>query len=569
MLVPSPAESKPRARWASGWITIILGISAIFAVGFGVSLILGREDNEALESPLILSVARQLLAGPRELYGPFGMSNPLVLIHAPLYYHTAALVAWPLTRMGLDPITAARLAGRLLSLVGLAVTALAAFRLARLDGLPNRAGWWAACLIATAPAIGVMSYSVRPDMLGVALDSTGVFLVLRQLQSREAKTRGLFTAFAAFGLAACIKQHYVVAPLVCTGLLFAAWWRGRVALGPVVRGLLVAIAVVIVVYSAEEIATNGRMSQAVFLAAAGASRVHPADWGRAWIVISAIIGRSSGLVALLAAAGLAQVAARRGLIGWLVGLAGATLIVLLFSTAVLESTRAGRPAAIISYLALWACVGIVLPACALLAGRGFLGGSLDACLWLLLSGELVVVVLLSRASSGSWINYGIQAVVWVCVLSARAIARGCEASPRSPALGLIALASLLVPVALVQGVYRITIERRRDRDVIGRIVQESGRPSSEYFFAGAPGLNRVYGRPELVYDAWLYMVFETMHLAQPRSTWLRRALTSSPIRLIVNTSESPAIDGLDETLAALGYVPSFQAGDLFVWERIR
>ncbi len=39
----------------------------------------------------MLSVARQLVFGPSELYGPFGGSNPLVLIHAPLYYRAAAL----------------------------------------------------------------------------------------------------------------------------------------------------------------------------------------------------------------------------------------------------------------------------------------------------------------------------------------------------------------------------------------------------------------------------------------------------------------------------------------------
>ena len=37
-----------------------------------------------MESPLILSVARQLVNGPSELYGPFGGGNPLVLIRAAL-----------------------------------------------------------------------------------------------------------------------------------------------------------------------------------------------------------------------------------------------------------------------------------------------------------------------------------------------------------------------------------------------------------------------------------------------------------------------------------------------------
>ena len=71
-----------------------------------------------MESPLMLSVARQLVVGPWELYGPFGGSNPLVLIHAPLYYRAAALLAWPMARAGLHPVDAARLAGRLISALG-------------------------------------------------------------------------------------------------------------------------------------------------------------------------------------------------------------------------------------------------------------------------------------------------------------------------------------------------------------------------------------------------------------------------------------------------------------------
>jgi len=554
----------------SGWITLVLGVSAVFAVGFGVTLILGPEDNEALESPLMLSVARQLLAGPWELYGPFGAQNPLVLIHAPLYYHTAALAAWPLTRLGLDPITAARLAGRLLSFAGLALTALAAYHLARLGGTPKRAGWWAVCLVATAPVIGVMPYSVRPDMLGVALQTAGVFLVLRQLESGGSEIGGLSAAFAAFGLAACVKQHYIIAPLISTGLLLVAWLRRRITLWPIVRAVLVAVAIVVFVYGAEELATRGLMSQAVFLAAARAPRVHPADWMRAWIVVSAIVGRSKGLIALMAAAGLAQVAARRGLGGRLLVLVGATPILLIVTLAALEATSMAAPGAILSFFAVWVCLGVVIPACAVLERRTFLGGRLDSFLWFFLVGELVLVVLMSRASTGAWINYGMQAVVWGCILSARALARACEGATSTRSLWPIALASLLVPVALVQDAYQITNQRQRDREAIDDLVAIFRRPSSEFFFADGPGLNRVYGRPELVYDGWLYPVFESMHVAQPRSSWLPLALTSRQIRFVLSKSYSPEIEGIgQQQLRALGYVPSGKCGDFFVWERFR
>ena len=128
---------------APAWMTILPMISAAIMVGFWLMHAAGPEDTEALESPLILSVARQLIVGPGELYGPFGGTNPLVLIHAPLYYRLSAMAAWPWARSGVHPVTAARLAGRTLSILGLIVTLVAASRLARLGGGSRRAGWWA------------------------------------------------------------------------------------------------------------------------------------------------------------------------------------------------------------------------------------------------------------------------------------------------------------------------------------------------------------------------------------------------------------------------------------------
>ena len=76
----------------SAWVTAILVVSAAATVGYWTVRAFGEEDTEAMESPLILSVARQFEVSPWELYGPFGGSNPLVLIHAPLYYRAAALL---------------------------------------------------------------------------------------------------------------------------------------------------------------------------------------------------------------------------------------------------------------------------------------------------------------------------------------------------------------------------------------------------------------------------------------------------------------------------------------------
>src|SRR5262249_13923028 len=155
--------------------------SACLFIGFRLSLALGEEDVDKYESPLMLSVARQLVAGPWELYGPFSGRNPLVLIHAPLYYRAAALLAWPMARARLHPVDAARRAGRLVSLLGLAATMAAAYRLGRLGGLPRRAGWWSALLVGAAPVLAGQPFAVRPDMMGAALQGWGAALTLEAL----------------------------------------------------------------------------------------------------------------------------------------------------------------------------------------------------------------------------------------------------------------------------------------------------------------------------------------------------------------------------------------------------
>ncbi len=114
------------------WITAILAIAATVMVAYGISIAVQKPDTEPLESPLMLAVARQLIHGPSELYGPFGARNPLVIIHAPLYYHLAALLAWPLFGAGVDAVTAALIAGRGLSFLGFCGTMAAAYRLVRL-----------------------------------------------------------------------------------------------------------------------------------------------------------------------------------------------------------------------------------------------------------------------------------------------------------------------------------------------------------------------------------------------------------------------------------------------------
>ena len=84
-----------------------------------------------------------------------------------------------------------------------------------------------------------------------------------------------------------------------------------------------------------------------------------------------------------------------------------------------------------------------------------------------------------------------------------------------------------------------------------------------------PGINRLNGRLDLVYDDWLYPVFEAIHLAQPRSIWLQRALYSGGVDFVITKTESPNIDGLGPTLTQLGYRRDTKFGtSYYAWRRV-
>ena len=555
-------------RWVSGWVTVVLSIAAAAATAFGIFLALGDRDTEVFESPLMLSVARQLVRGPWELYGPFGGQNPLVLIHAPLYYHLAALLAWPLKNAGLDPISAARLAGRSLSLVALFVTACSAFAIAQLDRAPRRAGWWAVCLFVSSPVVGAIPFTVRPDMLGVALQTTGVLLLLKAILSERPKGRSIALAFAAFGVAICVKQHFVGGLIAGTFLLLSTWRRGRVSLRIALLGMLPAFVIAAVFFAAMEISTEGRMSQAVVVAAAATARTHPADWVRAAIVISAIVLGSTSLIAVLATAGLAQTGASRTAGRRKVARAGLALVAFTVIMPFVQTLHPSTAGDISSAVAVYLCLLLVIPGCMLLDRGTLLASRIDLDLCLFAAAEAAIVVFLCRASTGAWINYGIQGVVFSAIVTARSLARACANLRSRTASASIFVVAATVLAFVFKDTY-LTYQRQRvERLTVARVLDEMKRPSSELYFAGRPGLNRLYGQPDLVHDDWLYPVFESMRLAEPRSAWLELAVTRGAVRFIVNGSDDPRIDGLDKPLPSLGYVRRFQVRSFYVWERV-
>lgn len=557
--------------WAEWWLTTVLALAAALTVGFGIVLLLGREDSEALESPLLLAVARQLHAGPWELYGPYNSGNHLVLIHAPLYYHLSALLAWPLARLGVDSITASLCAGRSLSLLGLVATMAMAYRLARLDGAPSGAGVWAALLLAGAPIMGRMPYAVRPDLLGIAFQTTGVLLVLAALGEDRRRGGKLLAAFAAFGLAFCTKQHFLMALVISTGLLMSARRRGRVSFKQIERGVWLAISIVVVYFGIDELMTGGRMSRAVIFAARCVGVIHPESWNRASTVVFATVNATEGLLTLMAAAGFAAVWLLPGWGPRALRAVGASLIGLILVPVTLQVlVKSGwLMIAALSTTALiapfWVAAGLYLyRGC-----RQMIGERVDRLLWLYLLGEMALVLMLYCASTGAWFNYAIQAVVFLAVLTGRALGRILEMRPPFRSQALIAAAALVCLGNAASAIRNTELERRIDRQALEALLQHERCAASAVFVVDRPGLNRRSGRLDLVYDEWLYPVFETLGLAEPRAIWLVRILTSGNVRYVVNTSEAPGLDGIPQPLRQMGYFPKLKVGPFFVWERRR
>jgi hypothetical protein len=564
---PSLAQRWPRA-WVPALVTVFLGVSAALAINFAFVLATSHQDTEALESPLLLAVVRQLYDGPWGLYGPYSGRNPLVLIHAPLFYHLAALLAWPLSHAGLHPVQAALVAGRSLSIVGLCATLLGAYRIACLDRAPAKSGWWAVCLLVSTPVLNGFAVEVRPDMLGVGLQTVSVLAVLSALHRSNARAAPLGAAFAGFALAFCVKQTYVAALFVSLALLLGAWRRGQIELKRIQRGVMLASLIVLAMFGAEELATGGRLSQAVFVATRGVGRVHPSDWFRVVVIGHALLRWSVGIAAVLAAASAARVAGRTPLFWNAVGVAGALIVALALVLQTLEIVIDSSKLRVLQTLTQLTLVLAVIPICACAEPLPEETRRLERTLWIYLVAELLVATLLSRASTGAWINYAIQAVVFAAILAGRLLARCLAGATRPRWIPAVALAAL-VPLI---GTYKYTSAQLYRRDVERRAVDKifttlRAEPSA-VFFVDRPGDNRLHGRLDLVYDDWLYQVFESLGLAQPRSVWLRHALRGGTIRYVINTSDDPAIAGLPETLPRMGYVPSIQVGPFYVWKRV-
>jgi hypothetical protein len=533
-------------------------VSATVFVVFRLTLALSTEDVDPYESPLLLSVARQLVASPGELYGPFGGTNPLVLIHAPLYYRGTALLAWPMAGAGLHPVDAARLAGRLISAAGLVATMAAAYRLGRLGGRPRHSGWWSALLVAGSPVLAGQPFAVRPDMLGVALQSWGAVLVLESLAGRG---RRLASASVLFGLSACVKQHLLAAWAVSVAFAAGGRLRGRPGSSPMLRLVLPGALVVALVYGAEWLVTGGRVWEAAFVAAANVGQVHPGGWLHVVTVLAAMVGKSAGLAALAVAG---AIAARRWSRGWVpvaAALIAGSIALLAVDQIALPGPWVTGMLAILALIAL--LIGLPIGAMPPPAPEG--DARIDAALGAYCGAELILLVVLCRSSSGAWINYGIPAVVFAAVLTARSLARAVGPGSPTRSWGPAVAAVAVLASAYMDDAVELTLRRTEHAD-LARISASTRLPPSAFFFADRPGLNRMSGRLEWTYDDWLYPAFESRKLAEPRARWLRHVLgPRAGTRAVVLESDSDRVEGLLEPLPVLGFRRAGRVGRFRVW----
>jgi hypothetical protein len=588
----SPAQAeKPHTstRWLndlSATLTLLLALATLVYQGYHLAIAVQADDTNHLETPLALAVANQLERGPARLYGPFSGRQPLVLVHAPLYYRLAGSGSWILAKAGLEGISASLVAGRTISLLAALAALVAVYRLAVHGVLPPKAGVWAALLLASSPILGSFPVTVRPDTLGLALQTWGVVCVLDGLRHESVVMRSFVLGYLAFGLAACTKQHDVITCIICSGLLASEAARRRVRVAPLIVAHIAAIAVVIIVYAVEERITRGMMIRSVFYLPHAFGRVAHASWSHVLTVFGEVAKRSLGLIGLGAA-------------------------------------------------------------CVVANPRRALLDRLDCWLWLLLAAETAAAAFLCLGSTGAWVNYALQAVAFGSVLVGRGLARVTEArlSPGSlvaepgmaesrtphpdasrrpsPARGegpFSLLRSMVgrratplspcgrgwsagadrvrgetrvrhyvksddawtsVPV-LLAGLALLGVDarlawislraRQEDHHAIQSLLADprvASRTADERYFVAAPQYNRLYGRRDLAHDEWLYDQYEAVRAAEPREGWLRDALTSGAVSQVIVNGPGVTVPGVRARLPQLGYRIVDEFGRFRVWERTR
>jgi hypothetical protein len=209
----------------------------------------------------------------------------------------------------------------------------------------------------------------------------------------------------------------------------------------------------------------------------------------------------------------------------------------------------------------------ILPWLAITWARSRSGDEIEVLYVLYAASELALAAYAFRMSTGTWYNHAVQGALYVSVLPARAVATWVQRTLPARAALSVALAALAVPIFALTDVKQIVSSRRAESISIDQLLERVGANPAAIFFVDRPGLNRIHGRIDLVYDPWLYPVFESIALAEPRSTWLARATKSGPVHIVVASSPSPRIGGVPRTLLQLGYTLQWRFDPWFVWLR--
>lgn len=491
-------------------ISGLLVTAAVVYLGYHLGNAFDSDDAGRLETLLIGSVAGELKNGLSTLYGPYTGENRLVLIHAPLFYRLAALAALPVAEMGLAATEASLVGGRLISVLSTLGLLVFTFRLATIDGASRRAGFWAVCLLASSPVLGVLAVMVRPDALAVFFQTLGVFLVVRTLREEAPSNTGLVAGYLALALGFCSKQHQVAGFAVSSVLLLVAWRKQTLAFRPIVLAHLAVAAIVGLYLGSEEFITHGMMSRSVFVLPGGVFRkINYASWLHVKNITLSIVKLSAGVLAL----------------------------------------------------------GAVC-ACSLRIEN--VGRRLDGVLWLYFLAETAWLVPLCLYNKGAAENYALQAVVFACILVGRALARALEYPTRWKVALLISTAAFVL-VRDIKLIMHNASSNRADRIALQTMLADrvlAYEAPAERYFVDLPQHNRRFGAIALIHDEWLFGAYEFVGEVELRSAWMRSALVNGPVHTIIVPDNRQTIPGLLETLPELGYLPINQFGRYRVWERL-
>lgn len=503
-------ESARTLARRTAWTCLIA--SAVVYQLFNAWIGLGANDTENLESTLVYVAAGQFDLGPGSLYGPFSGLNPHVVIQAPLYYRLTWIAAKPLVALGIDRVAATLAAGRILSYLALIALLVISGRIASADGGSRIGAAWSVLVIAASAVISSFPVSVRPDTLGIALQTLGIALTIRGLNRPHRVFRDFIPPFIAFALAFCVKQHLIVGWGLSILILIYEYLHKRIDLKTLVVPIAAGPAIVAVYFGIEQATTRGMLIESIFVIPGLLGQAAAGSWRYVATVFGEIAKRSVGPIAI-----------------------GAAAIPLVFG-----SKKSFR--------------------------------TTDRYLTICLLLEIALTIALCKKSSGAWYNYAMQATVCGSILAARIVGSIDWGSVSLARIAPLCMATLALLVSDVRIVVKAARNRVGEQAALRDLLDDprvAARNRNERFFARLPQYNRMYGRDDAIIDDWLYSSYEAIHAVEPRSVWLKAKLTDGRVRLVVTPAwKSDEIPGLDEKLPELGYTHAARYGPYDVWERI-